>query len=172
MNYAKNLPRHHMGLILLGTIHLAPGREMGKHAPHGSCLAITYLFVYLFHTLHAKVLSWAGGSQKKRLFFNVLCGGFRLLAHVDSPGWSHCRILKGGLTSRISRWLKLLGNEVRATHVLRVGEALELNQLKSAPSQLLPFFSGFDRLQTCCHSFALANNLWFFFKCRLISSLL
>jgi hypothetical protein len=34
---------------------------------------------------------------------------------------------------------------------LRVWETLELNQLKSAPSQLLPVFSGFDRLQTCCH---------------------
>ena len=33
----------------------------------------------------------------------------------------------------------------------RVRETFELNQLKSAPSQLLPVFSGFDRLQTCCH---------------------
>jgi hypothetical protein len=52
----------------------------------------------------------------------------------------------------------------------RVREAFELNQLKSAPSQLLPVFSGFDRLQTCCHSFGLTNILFFFFKCRLISS--
>jgi hypothetical protein len=36
---------------------------------------------------------------------------------------------------------------------------LELNQLKSAPSQLLPVFSEFDRLQTCCHSFGPANIL-------------
>ena len=27
----------------------------------------------------------------------------------------------------------------------------ELNQLKSTPSQLLPVFSGFHRVQTCCH---------------------
>ena len=33
----------------------------------------------------------------------------------------------------------------------RVQETFELNQLKSAPSQLLPVFPGFDRLQTCCH---------------------
>jgi hypothetical protein len=40
----------------------------------------------------------------------------------------------------------------------RVWEAFELNQLISAPSQLLPvFFSGFDRLQTCCHQFGPAN---------------
>jgi hypothetical protein len=43
------------------------------------------------------------------------------------------------------------------------GSTFELNQLKSAPSQVLPvFFSGFDRLQTCCHSFGLANILYFF----------
>ena len=30
----------------------------------------------------------------------------------------------------------------------RVRETFELNQLKSAPSQLLPVFPGFDRLQT------------------------
>ena len=45
---------------------------------------------------------------------------------------------------------------------LRVRETLELNQLKSAPSQLLPVFPGFDRLQTCCHSFGLADILPFF----------
>jgi hypothetical protein len=33
----------------------------------------------------------------------------------------------------------------------RVRETFELNQLKSVPSQLLPVFPGFDRLQTCCH---------------------
>ena len=33
----------------------------------------------------------------------------------------------------------------------RVRETFELNRLKSAPSQLLPVFSGFHRLQTCCH---------------------
>ena len=32
----------------------------------------------------------------------------------------------------------------------RIGETFELNQLKSAPSQLLLLFSGPDRLQTCC----------------------
>ena len=32
----------------------------------------------------------------------------------------------------------------------RVRETFELNQLKSVSSQL-PVFSGFDRLQTCCH---------------------
>ena len=41
----------------------------------------------------------------------------------------------------------------------RVRETFELNQLKSAPSQLPPVFSGFDRLQTCCHSFGLADIL-------------
>jgi hypothetical protein len=40
-----------------------------------------------------------------------------------------------------------------------VREIFELNQLKSAPSQLLPVFSRFDRLQTCCHSFGPANVL-------------
>ena len=44
----------------------------------------------------------------------------------------------------------------------RVGETFELNQLKSAPSQLLPVFSGFDRLQTCCHEFGPANTLYNF----------
>jgi hypothetical protein len=33
----------------------------------------------------------------------------------------------------------------------RVRETFELNQLKSAPSQLLPVFSEFDRFQACCH---------------------
>ena len=32
----------------------------------------------------------------------------------------------------------------------RVRETFELHQLKSAPSQLLPVFSGFEWLQTCC----------------------
>jgi hypothetical protein len=59
-------------------------------AAHGSsCLAITNKFIYIFHTLHAKLLSGAGGSQKKRLFFfNVLyniCGGLRLLATLTHP---------------------------------------------------------------------------------------
>ena len=34
---------------------------------------------------------------------------------------------------------------------LRVRETFELNQLKSTPSTLLPVFSGFHRLPTCCH---------------------
>jgi hypothetical protein len=34
---------------------------------------------------------------------------------------------------------------------LRVWETFELNQLKSAPSQLLSVFSGLDWLQTYCH---------------------
>ena len=42
-------------------------------------------------------------------------------------------------------------------------ETLELNQLKSAPSQLLPGLPGFDRLQTCCHWFGPANILKFSF---------
>jgi len=33
----------------------------------------------------------------------------------------------------------------------RLQETFELNQLKSVPSQLLPVFSGFDWLQTCCY---------------------
>jgi hypothetical protein len=53
---------------------------------------------------------------------------------------------------------------------VRVRGTFELNQRKSASSQFLPFFSGFDRLQTCCHSFGPANILHFIFKCRLISS--
>jgi hypothetical protein len=36
-----------------------------------------------------------------------------------------------------------------------IRETFELNQLKSAPSQLLPVSPGFDWLQTCCHSFIL-----------------
>ena len=32
----------------------------------------------------------------------------------------------------------------------RIWETFELNQLKSAPSQLLPVFPGFDQLQSCC----------------------
>jgi hypothetical protein len=46
----------------------------------------------------------------------------------------------------------------------RVRETFELNQLKSAPSQLLPVFPGFDRLQTCYHSFGPTNILFFFFQ--------
>jgi hypothetical protein len=42
-------------------------------------------------------------------------------------------------------------------------ETFELHQLKSAPSsQLLPVFPGFDRLQTCCHSFGPAGILHYF----------
>ena len=52
----------------------------------------------------------------------------------------------------------------------RVRETFELNQLKSTPSQLLPVFSGFDRLQTCSHWFGPANILYIFLKSRLISS--
>ena len=33
---------------------------------------------------------------------------------------------------------------------------------KIRPPQLLPVFPGFDRLQTCCHSFGPANILYFF----------
>ena len=44
----------------------------------------------------------------------------------------------------------------------RVRETFELNQLKSAPSQRLVVFPGFDRLQTCCHWFGPANILCFF----------
>jgi hypothetical protein len=46
--------------------------------------------------------------------------------------------------------------------VTRVRETFELNQLKSAPSQLLPVFSGFHRLQTCCDQFGPADILYFF----------
>ena len=42
---------------------------------------------------------------------------------------------------------------------IKVWENFELNQLKSAPSQLLPVFLGFDRLQTCCHQFGPADIL-------------
>jgi hypothetical protein len=44
----------------------------------------------------------------------------------------------------------------------RIRETFELNQLKSAPSQLLPVFPGIVWLQTCCHSFGPANILYFF----------
>ena len=47
---------------------------------------------------------------------------------------------------------------------IRVQETLELNQLKSAPSQLLPVFSRFDRLQTCCHSFGPVNIPFFLLR--------
>jgi hypothetical protein len=43
-----------------------------------------------------------------------------------------------------------------------VRETFELSQLKSTPSQLLPVFPGFHRLQTCCRSFGPANILYFF----------
>jgi hypothetical protein len=41
--------------------------------------------------------------------------------------------------------LREVGAELRVSHY-RVRETFELNQLKSAPSQLLPVFSGFDQL--------------------------
>jgi hypothetical protein len=50
------------------------------------------------------------------------------------------------------------------TLLARVQKTFELNQLKSAPSQLLLFFSGLDRLQTCCDSFAPVNILNVFFS--------
>jgi hypothetical protein len=43
--------------------------------------------------------------------------------------------------------IEMVGNEP-ATNQHRVWETFELNQLKSAPSQLLPVFPGFDRLET------------------------
>jgi hypothetical protein len=43
----------------------------------------------------------------------------------------------------------------------RVRETFELNQVKSAPSQLLPVFPEFDRLQTSCHSFGPTIILFF-----------
>jgi hypothetical protein len=45
---------------------------------------------------------------------------------------------------------------------LKVRETFELNELKSAPSKLLPVLPGIYRLQTCCHSFGPANILQFF----------
>jgi hypothetical protein len=44
----------------------------------------------------------------------------------------------------------------------RVWETFELNQLKFAPFITSTGFPGFDRLQTCCHSFGLANILLLF----------
>ena len=41
---------------------------------------------------------------------------------------------------------------------LRVWETFELNQLKSGFSTSTVFFTGFDRLQTCCHKFGPANT--------------
>ena len=49
-------------------------------------------------------------------------------------------------------------------HRRRVRETFELNQLKCGASQLLPVFSGFDQLQTCCRSFGPANLLFFLFS--------
>jgi hypothetical protein len=61
------------------------------------------------------------------------------------------------------RIFKLKSVEILAFPIpTKVQEIFELNQLKSAPSQLLPGFPGFDRLQTCCHSFGPANILLFF----------
>jgi hypothetical protein len=46
----------------------------------------------------------------------------------------------------------------------KLREIFELNQFNSAPSQLQPVFSGFDRLQTCCRQFGPANILYIFFQ--------
>jgi hypothetical protein len=52
----------------------------------------------------------------------------------------------------------------------KVWETFELNQLKSAHSQVLPgFFTGFDRLQTCCHQFEPANILIILFLFQVIN---
>ena len=47
-------------------------------------------------------------------------------------------------------YLDFLGSLEFLLFQARVRETFELNQLKSVPSQLLPVFSGFDQLQTCC----------------------
>jgi hypothetical protein len=58
------------------------------------------------------------------------------LSRETHLGWARC---PGRILGKIGR------------DPSRVRETFELNQLKSAPSQILPVFSGFDRLQTCCH---------------------
>ena len=50
--------------------------------------------------------------------------------------------------------MMIIGEDSTLSHEImgvRVRETFELDQLKSVPSQLLPVFPGFDRLQTCCH---------------------
>ena len=76
-----------------------------------------------------------------------------------------CNVLPNMYPPRTFRCHQLVadqGKKAPPSHESRVRETFELNQLKSAPSQLLPVFSGFDRLQTCCHSFGPANILYFF----------
>jgi hypothetical protein len=67
----------------------------------------------------------------------------------------NCTILQADLAIGIVNQVHYIDNQGSGD--------FELNQLKSAPSQLLPVFPGFHRLQTCCHSFGTANILSFFF---------
>ena len=79
-----------------------------------------------------------------------------------SPGKKHLRqwepIIRVSYPSFAHDWVYTIHEWVWN----RIRETFELNQPKSAPSQLLPVFSGFDRLPTCCHSFGPANILYFF----------
>ena len=76
------------------------------------------------------------------------------------------RIISNFLHLLCDGWIEssLLVNKVCCVilGVGRVWETFDLNQLKSAPSQLLTVFSGFDQLQTCCHWFGPANIRCFF----------
>jgi hypothetical protein len=56
----------------------------------------------------------------------------------------------------------VIGTSTTTIAKSRVWETFDLNQLKSAPSQLLLVFPGFYRLQTCCLSFGPANIPFFF----------
>ena len=100
-----------------------------------------------------------------------ICG-----SHVNWK-WKHEELLATGLSGEVHyRWdvssMKLLEvgfylldplNIVATNCIpLSVRETFEPNQLKSASSQLLLAFSGFDQLQTCCHWFGPANILYYF----------
>jgi hypothetical protein len=70
----------------------------------------------------------------------------------------HKRLYNGVCVLAYVLWIHTLARNPTELKILlqklinpRVPETFELNQLKSAPSQLLPVFPGFDQLQTCCH---------------------
>jgi hypothetical protein len=117
-----------------------------------------------------------------RLNNNYIIGGTSHRHSCKSLSLSHIVDYHGLIIHNNSRFtLKLFGYwlcplHYNCTHTNfwppgpGFGETFKLNELKSAPSQLLPVFSEFDRLQTCCHSFGPANILYYFFKCQLPSS--
>jgi hypothetical protein len=84
---------------------------------------------------------------------------FKGTAAPASPDHLHLLIQSGRVTVAVAL-LEHMGAIIYPC--IKVWETFELNQLKSTPSQLLPVFSGFDWLQTCCNSFGPANILLFF----------